>query len=445
MSSFDFSLYDQGDTTPVRSSKSKPIKSEKFDFDLYDIPETPEKSGLDTLKDYGKSALKGIIEGTSALGRTFSPLKEDYQGQYSPEKQTETLNEVLPTEDTFGQRTVRRGLKLAPLAVASPFGGASQALIRSGVAGAAGETTKELGGGELAQTIAELSSYMSPSLTKNLVEKGKYKTLINSARKFGLSDDEISPLIQSEFKQKWFSKLAKKTGKSEERLSKTKSALDRSYEGLFKSPDSEKVLSSQSSNDLLGSLSKIAEDLPSEVRSRISQDMSDLVKKPITGQSLINLWKDINYYVSKGERQIGLFKEPIRKAIGSLSPELEKDFGLVNDLYKKYYPMAKNLKPHQVDKFVNAAEGLGLVGSVVTWNLPAIGSVIGVHSARLLAREMLINPRFQQLTNKMMIAIKGNSLPVFTKVSSEMQNLIDDSLSKISKKQGYEKGGDETK
>ncbi len=440
MSSFDFS-----DEKIPEESKSLSLKKEKpdFDFGLYEEPEEKEKSYLDTAKSYGKTAVKGFVEGVSSLGKVLGPLQERKRGEFSPEKQTETLNELLPTEDSFGEKGLRKGLNIAPVAIANPFGGPLQSAVRSGIGGYLSEGVKEVGGGETAQTFAELSAFMGPDVLKKLVEKGKYKPLISAARRFGMSDEQITPLIQSEFKKNWFSKIAKKTGKTEASLSKTKSALDTSYKDLINSPGAENFLDAKKTNELLDELSKIAGDLPAEVKNRISEDMMDLVKNPISGKSLINLWKDINYYLGKGEKQLGLFKEPIRKAIGNISPELEKDFGLVNDLYKKFYPMAKNLKPGNVDKFVDAVENLGLLGSIFTWNFPAMGTFIGEKTSRILAREMLINPKFQQLTKKMMIATQENRTILMKKTAEEMQKLINPFLIKESpQKENDESNGD---
>ena len=109
------------------------------------IEETP--AWMSSLKEYGKTALKGTVEGVSKLGRMMGPLETGKSSQEIQENQTNVLNELLPTEDTFGERGLRRGLNMAPTMMGFP-GGAIQSGIRSGIAGFVGETAKELGAGE---------------------------------------------------------------------------------------------------------------------------------------------------------------------------------------------------------------------------------------------------------------------------------------------------------
>lgn len=384
-------------------------------------PSPKDNSFFNTIKEYGKTALKGGIEGVSRLGLVMGPLQTGKSSQRQLDEQSEILDQFLPTQDTFGQRTVREGLKEIPSSVAQPFGGPIQSAIRGGLSGAAGETVKEYGGPEWAQTIAKIAPFLGPDITKKLIEKGNYKKIIQEARKLGLSDKEITPLIQSELKQKWLSKIAPKKGTVKESISSTKRALDQAYEKMNVSEKATEILPAKSANELLEGLIDASGKLPSEARNRVMKDVEELFTNPITGQSMFNLWKDINYYLSKGEKQLGILKEPLRKAISTLSPELGKDFETINLMYTKYYPIAQKLKPTKSDDFISAIEKLGLLGGVMTWNFPLIKTLAGEQAAKQIAKHMLVNPKFQQIGNKMVVAVNENKYNLAVKAIDELK------------------------
>jgi len=431
MNDFDFSSYDFEDTTPV---KSKKINSEKpsskkidFDFEAYEVPEQKEeKSYFQNIQDYGKTILKGGAEGLSRLGQVMSPLQDIHGASDSDqfEKQTENLDVLLPTEDeSFGQKSIRRGLNQAPTALAFP-GSAAGAGGRALLAGFAGQGAEELGLPEWAQTAAELTAYIGPDVTRKLLEKGKNSDIIKEARRLGLSDEQITPLIQSEFKQKWLSKLAPKRGSTQAALSNTKSGLGNIYESIETSPIAHKPISSEASKKFTDSLEKQFIKLPREIRDKVERDAQDLLGSEINGNTLINFWKDLNSHYGPGKEKLGILKEPIKNAIKSISPEMGKDFDTVNALYSKYSGIASKLKPSIASDIVSGAEAVGLLGSFFTGNFPLLSSIVGEKAARKLAQQMLINPRFQQLSSKGISALNENKFMIVKKTSDALAKEI---------------------
>jgi hypothetical protein len=395
-------------------------------FDLAkNAPQPKEKSFFNDIADYGKTFLKGTIEGVSRLGRMMSPLQEDLADpQRNLEEQTETLNELLPTDEGFVQSSIRRGLREAPSVMASPFGSALQTLPRALTAGFIGEGAKELGAPEWAQTALELTAYMGPDITKKLLASGSNKEIIDAARKFGMSDEAITPLLQSEFKQKWLSKLTPKRGQTQKALKTTQSSLGESYEFLRKTPEAALEVTEKANGKLINDLKSHLSDMPRDVRSKISKDMSDLLNNKITPNSLMNFYKDVNANLSGNTKQLSLLKEPIKEAIKSVSPELSKDFDMINNLYSKYSTIASRLKPTLTSDIVHAAEILGITGSVAFGNYPTLLGVLGEKTGRKLAQQMLINPRFQQLSKKMTVAMNENKFALAKKVIEELNNEI---------------------
>lgn len=381
-------------------------------------PAPKDDSFLNTITEYGKTALKGSVEGLTRLGRMMGPL-QDIHGKQTPqilEEQTGKLEEVFPTDEGFGQKALRRGLSMAPSMAAFPGAGA-QALPRSIAAGFLGEGAKDLGAPEWAQTAAELTAFIGPDITKKLLETGRSKDIVAAGRKLGLTDEQITPLMQSEFKQKWLGKIAPKRGVTQKALASTKSALSEGYNTLRESSAAKSALSRGSSEKMVESLSETFQKMPSGIRSKMKQDTLDLLNNPITGESIINYWQDINYNLGPKTKQLSLLKEPLKKALNDASPELAKDFELLNGLQSKYYPIASKLKPNITDDIVRAAENIGLLGSLVTGYYPHLPVLIAEKGARQVAKQMLINPRFQQLASKTVSAINQGKYGMVKKLA----------------------------
>lgn len=384
-----------------------------------------DKSFFNDVSDYAKTFLKGSVEGVTRLGRMMGPLPGKSNEDVYKE-QTEFLDKELPTDEGFTQRGMRRGLKEIPSAIGTGGGGALGIGIRTAIGGFAGETAKEYGAPEWLQTAAEITSQIGPDITKKLLLKGSDKELIAVARKLGLSDEAITPLIQSEFKQKWLSKLTPRRGATQEALGKSKQELGQAYQGIQKSPAALGEISTEAGVKMIDDFDKILFEMPSNVRGKVKQDLDDLFKsgKEITGETLINFWADINHELSGNAKQLSLLKEPMREALKSIDPSMAKDFSVVNDLFSKYYKIQKRLEPNLMSDILGASEAIALLGSAVTGYYPTFLKFAGEKTARKLAQQMLINPRFQQLGNKMAQAMKDNKFQVVKKISDLISHEI---------------------
>lgn len=403
-----------------------------------DMDSPKERGYLDDATDFGKNILKAGLQGVYKFGRMLGPTSgPETWGKSEQDLQDEFaggLDELIPSEEGgFVTKSLERGLKEAPSMLAFPGGSAAQTAIRTGLAGFLGEGAKELGAGEGAQTIAELSAYIGPDLAKRLLASGSNKEIIEYARKLGLKDAEITPLIQSDFKQKWLSKLAARRGKTQEALSNTREALGRTYGDLRSSEAAKTALSDTQSTDLVKSLQDKLFDMPDKVRETISADMRDLVSKPITGDSLINFWQDINANLSEGTKQLSNLKDPIRNALARLNPGLANDFEWANKLYGKYQTISSRLKPNLMTDIMGASQALKTLGGVTFGYYPILVEAAGEQAARTLSREMLLNPRFQNLSGKMVSAINQNKWQAVKKIRDSMIAEVKDVSPEIAK------------
>lgn len=388
-------------------------------------PQPKEKSFLNDVSDYAKTILKGSIEGVTRLGRMMGPLDVGKPTSKILEEQTEYLDKILPTDEGYIQRGLRRGLSELPSMTAIGFGSAIQAVPRTILAGFIGEGAKDLGAPEWAQSALELTAYIGPDVTKKLLEKGSQKELITKAKEFGMSDEAITPLIQSDFKQKWLSKLSPKRGATQKSLKTSKESIGEIYETIQKSEHAAQEITEKANGKLINSLYQILNDIPRGVRGKIEKDLKDLISNKITGKSLINFYKDINSTLSSSTKELYRLKNPIKEALSTLSPELSKDFEFANELYSKYSTIASKLKPTITSDIVSAAEALGLTGSVLFGNYPTLIGILGEKLGKKLAQQMLINPHFQQLSKKMVVAINQNKFGLAKKVVEDLKREVE--------------------
>ena len=402
-----------------------------------EAPKPKDNSFWNTVQDYGKTILKGAVEGVSRLGQAMGPTFEVPQFEEGKlkvprsqkevlEQQTETLNELLPTDEGFGQKALRRGLREAPTMMSFP-GAGIQTGSRSLLAGAAGQTAEELGAPEWVQTIAEIGAYLGPDVTKKLIATGKNKELITAGRKLGMTDEQLTPLVQSEFKQKLLTIFAPRRGATKKALSESKKGLSDAFNTIRDSEAAQAAITPEIQDNLFKHILKIFEDMPSKVRNKIYEDAKDLVSKPITGRSLINFYQDINATLGPDTKQLSLLKTPIKEALKNISPELGKDFESLNTLYSRYFRIAGRLKPTLTTDLISAVEAAGILGTFVTGNISFLGKFVGEKASRKVAQQMLINPRLQQLGSKMVEAMNASKWGIVKKLANLIGGEFEDS------------------
>ncbi|CAB4121573.1 hypothetical protein UFOVP1357_52 [uncultured Caudovirales phage] len=428
-------------------------------------PEMKEESFFSDIANYGKSALKGVTEGLGRLGRLMGPLKEfpeispegeiiaPRSTQQQLEEQTQGLEDLIPQEEeSFGQKALRRGLREAPTALALP-GATAESGGRALAAGLFGQGAEEMGAPEWVQTAAELTAYLGPDITKKLLSKGSKKEIVDAGRKLGLTEEEITPLLQSDLKQKWLTKLTPKRGATEKALSKTKTALGEAYGNLASHPESGLEISEKINGKLINSLKEKLALMPRKVQGKIGNDLNDLLNNPVTGKSLMNFYADVNHHLGGKTKHLSLLKGPIKNAIQSVSPDLAKDFDLVNDLYSKYAKISGKLKPTLTSDLISGVEtlaGMGALGALVMGNPFFIKTIALEQAGKKIAQQMLFNPRLQQITTKTVEALNQNKWSTVKKLmdlyahniretspemADELENISEEDLIKLFGKQ----------
>lgn len=375
------------------------------------------------LKGVAQSGGQGLLEGLHKAGRMMGPLPTEESEQEVEQKFEESVDPYFPDKaENFGGRALKRGLKEAPSMMAFPSSSLASILPKSIAAGFLGEGAKELGAPETVQTIAELTAYIGPDIVKKLLESGSNKEIIQAARDFGLKDEQITPLLQSERKQSWLSKLVPKRGRTQNILKETKEGLSQAEEKISQGELAKGTLSPEAKNDFFNETAKLAtEKIPHSTIEKVQQDFVNFAKGEPSGERLINLWRKLNKQYPK-LAELQQFKGPLEKALKSIDPKLSEDFGKLNNLWSRYFNIAKKLKPNIVSDLVSGGEALGLLHGVYFMNPSGLKAILATQGARIGARELLLNPRLQQLNEKFLMAVNNNKWQVASKISTQIKD-----------------------
>lgn len=412
------------------------IEEEKTIFDVEE-PYSDDSNSIPWWQSIPADVLKGILEGVSTVGRMFGPLQESRSETQIQEDFTKQLNELLPSDPTFVGGALRRALNLGIPTFAFPGGGTSSTALRSAMGGVAGESVEQLGGGEFLQTAAELIPFFSPSFGSKIDPTKSQKSLVEYLRSKGAQEGQIAPLLQGDnrtlfginlpSKEQALGKIAEKGSKVKERLEESKKLFSNLYKGFREGPKSDIVLSDSASTKLMGELQDKLYDMPARVRNIISEDFNQLSNSPKDVKSIIKFFQDINSNLGPKTKQLSTLKEPIKKSLALLDPQLSREFDLTNKLFQKYSSITQKLTPKNndiINSLINLSEAGRLMGGIYLGSFPMIAEVVGETVARNLAREMLTNPRFQNLTKQTLSALDKGKYAIANRLKDDLIKLI---------------------
>jgi len=444
------------------------LEEETVEFGrVIDAPSTPSSTGKDIAKQAAIGGAKGLF-GTygdildllnlqseetlpgeeSQRQREFEALERMHQPGYKPSiydlmaltddddivprysrlpssKEVEEFAQILGVE-TSPETTPGKFSRRIGEAVGSgaSLGAGGKALAALGAGAGIGEGVEQVTDSPTAGVIAEILATLGlGGLGKKLAPASKKgKELVQRGRQVGLTEKELTPLLQSEKKLATFSKLARKSEKTAESFKKINEKLGGAYDLVREEASQHGRLSASQNEKLLKDFGEINKKLRTTLKASpekegaikfIEDSMETIRNRGATPEELIGFWGDINNAVNwnavkGGKKSINALKTPIREILRDTDPQLAKDFELTNELYTRYKKAAKALKPDMIDKWLNKGEGAAIVSSIATANPILLKGVASEMAIRLLSKELLTNPRLQNVSNKALQAIRSN-------------------------------------
>jgi len=374
----------------------------------------------------GRAAVRG---GLSTLGSlldlmTVQPDPERFPGEeFSFE---EAFDILLPRdpEAGFAEKTIERGTGVLPYLFGGEAGLAAK-LAGAGFSALLEQSTEELGGGKFLQALAGIGGLGLPGLGKKIIAKKGQKEAVGMMRRRGLTEKQIAPLIPSPRKSALLGKVGTRNFRTAKAAKRTRDSLGNLYSQLAEEGEKLPILSSNRASLLESQLAEKLEKMPSSVRRAIQEDLTDLFKKPVKANDLMNFWQDINSQINwktigGGKKRLNSLKDVLLKGMKDINPELARDFELTNSQFSKFNKLYKNLKPESLDRWMALGELGALFGGFFKFGVKGAAAVIGTDVARRLSSEMLINPRLQNLTKQMVTALNQNKVAIAKKIQEKM-------------------------
>jgi len=261
--------------------------------------------------------------------------------------------------------------------------------------------------------------------------------MIEEARRLGLTDEQIAPLLSGKLKQGFSSKWIKKGARTEGVLSRTKEALGEVFDHLKTREVSQAIIPEVNTRSLRLSMDRILRDVPQGFRSAIREDLAMLFEGGVSGEKIITFWQKINKLPPNQRELLGRLKGPLSDSLASVDPALAADFKITNDLFGKYAKIRKALKPGPIDLRLDTVEIIGAGMGVVTGRMDLLAEAVGSEAVRRLGAEMLINPRFQNLSAQIVKALNQSKLAIadiaYGELISEVEKVDPDIAAEMTK------------
>lgn len=304
---------------------------------------------------------------------------------------------------------------------------------------ATGETLREFGAPEGVAVAGDIITSLLggrgnvKSAPQRLGKKGEQE-LVKTLRSKGFTDKEIVPIIQGGSKKKLLGAVAEKGKRGERAFDASKSKIGTIYQDVGEKGKKLKGLSGSKYRKFEESLSKTIEDISGTHTDIIRPELNKLANSEHKAQDLIRFYQDISSRtknVQGGRKVLNKLKEPIVQGLESIDKDLATDFKLANKLYSKLFSNKKMLTPGKADQFLNKGKALAFAGSLATGNFPAMTKILGAQAVQLLSRELLINPKLQNLTARLSSQLKANKVRAAYKTLEEFKKTIKDEKPEI--------------
>ena len=349
------------------------------------------------------------------------------QGPLTQEKAHQYAEEHFPTFEREPEKFLERAGGVATEALLSPGGPMAKA-IQIPLGAALGYGAEKLGLPEWAQSVAEgLPFFYSGG--KKVPLKPDQKKLGEFLRKQGLTENEITPLLKTPEQINRWSTLASKGKKSRKLMEGLYNKTGNIYDSVISDAKAFPPMSNEAKEKILRSFTQIQQEMPSIHWELIEKDMKDFLTKGRAGaEDLINLDKDINAILG-AERgawdAVGRFKGPIKEALESISPQIAEDYSLAKEFFRSRHKVkAALINPKDFDKFMDVAEVYGMGQAAFNRDMGMMIKVLGASGGRSLAREMLINPRLQNISIRIGEALKKNKYQLAEKYLRSFNDII---------------------
>lgn len=415
-------------------------------------PVNLEENKVSRGRSLASAPIKGLIKG----GESLYPLEEDHsrigdyllrklglaQGEEQPstleealqrmrtgkQERLEAIEKYLPTQDRPEEELLQR--LGSAFAVPIPAGGPVSTIARAGGSALLEQTAKEVGAPPWLQGIAGFPAYLAPNLPARVAVARGNEPILNTMREMGFSENAITRSIQTEGKLARVAPFALKGQRATTAVRETQNELGNFYQGMRNSQAAQEVVDPQIIQGLLGEWTNILRDMPHAVRNSIAPEFRQLLSAPVTPNSMMRFWRQINQVFQGQRQQLQHLKTPMQDVLYSTNPELAQQFEIWNNMYSNLSNLRRQLTPSLRDELFFMTEAVPVAQAAVQGNpsklfaaLKALGWISG---ARKLAQEALISPRLQGIGRKFLQTATEGSIGNTARLAKNLRQAFEE-------------------
>jgi len=395
------------------------------------------KSSSDPLDFLGKdvsrakSIRNALPKGFIRSGRRINPLNPSNYLPGIQEGREKILQEVLPTKEGGVEDILEFTGENLPVA-ATGGGGLLSKGIQSLGGGLARKAAKEMDLPEWAQEIAGVAGMVGPDVAKSISSKAlrpsfKQAKVSEFLKSKGLSDQEITPLIQDKRKLDLFSKGAMKYDRENPFVKGIKDKLQSVYEDIRIKGKNTGYLEGPSLREFENGFYKKLDNVPEHYKHMIKKPVEHLIDNPIDYTALHDFNVAINDIVKGaqgGKAAVGIMKEPIKEAQKKLDPSLFLENEQTNHAYKQLHKFTDKMTQKNWMTLLNTGHMGTLLTGILTFNPLALKAAGSVAFGRYALKKMLTSPRLQNIHKKMQDAALKNNVPKAVKLMELFQKEV---------------------
>lgn len=395
-------------------TESSVPKGDPLDFLGQDVSST---------RSLASAPVKGLLKGA----QKFSPLPSF--GPIPTKMKERLLEQFLPTREGTAEDILEFTGENVPLALLGEGG-----LVKKGLQALTGAFTKkgakELNLPEWAQDIAGGVGMSAPeglaaAGSKALRPAAKQQAVFDFLKNKGLSEKEITPIIQNKKTLSFLSKAASKFERDDPMIRGIKDKLGGIFEGIREQGRNAGYLEGPALANFEREFHDKLQKVPRMYQGLIKKEVEDLLQNPIDFTELHDFNKAINAIVKDvegGKAAVGIMKGPIEKAQAKMNPGLYKELKQTNEAYSKIANYTDKMTRKDWDSLIGMGEAGGAVLGILTMNPALFGKAAGVAGTRAGAKQFLSNPRLHNIHLKMWDAFRKHKMPRVLQLAETFMN-----------------------
>ena len=286
------------------------------------------------------------------------------------------------------------------------------------------------------------------------------KDLKKYGENLGLTENELTPLLQETRKVQGLSKLAKPTKKTEELFASIDKKLGGGYDAIKKQASQLPQAEAPIVRKLVDRFQKFQDrlelsDFPSSDKLKVIKKVENAAEKMaargITAEGIMSSYHDVNKAVDwksvkGGKKELAAIQKMYKDALKDINPEVASNFNKMNKLWSNYEKIKESIGLNKYKKYFEYGKYGALLSflakNVVTADVEGIATTLGTYLGGELARnvttKMLTDPKYQNLLIRSANAVKNTSRSLGLKTMKDLADQISKDFPDLAKDVDWE-------